>query len=258
MGRRSKFSSERTKDSRRSRSSSTSRSLSRESRRSRRSRSRSPTRRSTPSRSPTPRPRDQHNATDQQHEMVNVQDVKKLLDEQQDYMLELLSTYKEDLEPTTSRSFKKIGIEKQYLFNGKILKELAKLKRCLKKQHFEKSLKHYREAIEKLELQQQDLLVADRSPHGWLTVSMLHGNKDLPQDLLKKVQKIEARLDRNRRPQHGEFKKYTNKLEKSGGQNIRRRQGPEELLLQLKNRKRDGKCSHCEESGHFFRECPAF
>jgi hypothetical protein len=185
------------------------------------------------------------------------------MNEQQQSLLEILGHHREDVDElisTKTKKFRKPSIEKQHLFNSSMLQLLQRIKKEHKKQHFETAYNIIKEAISKLETQQSDLLIADQSKYGFLTVNLLHGNTELPSSIAKKVEKIEARLDKSHSEYGSNKKPYKNTEQRTGGrfENQRRRQGPEQLLQQLQKNKREGKCSHCEGSGHFFRECPKF
>ena len=193
--RRSKFTSERYVPGRkrtRSPSSSRSRSPSRRPRitnrktgsPSRRNASSSRTRK-TRSRSRTPPKKNE--------ELLSVSQVKELMNEQQNSLLEILGHHREDVDELISsktKKFRKPAIEKQHLFNSSMLQLLQRIKKEHKKQHFESAYTIIKEAISKLENQQSDLLIADQSKYGFLTVNLLHGNTELPSSVAKKVEKI--------------------------------------------------------------------
>ena len=48
------------------------------------------------------------------------------------------------------------------------------------------------------------------------------------------------------------------KMERPYVQTGRKKQGPEEALQFFQKRFRTGNCSHCGETGHFYKECAAF
>jgi len=240
---------------------------------SRRSASRSQTRRSPTRRSPTRRSPSRRSSSPQRREpeptklcdqTLSVSQVKALIEEQQANLLDILSSHKEEIDQnldSKSKIFKKPGIGKQFNFNSEVLTTLVKCKKDLKKSRFDSCTNKLKETIKKLETQQSDLIVADQSRYGFLTVSMLHGNAAIPKGVAKKVERIENQLDKTlpADKKHGGNPKDNKKRDtKSSGRFDRRKQGPEELLQDLKKRTREGKCGHCGENGHFFRECPSF
>ncbi len=193
---------------------------------------------------------------------LSVNQVKQLMDEQQNNLLQILGNHKDDIDDlvaSKTKKFRKPSIEKQHQFNAQILHLLNRVKKEHKKGHSETVASLIKEALSKLENQQADLLVADQSKYGFLTVNLLRGNTELPSSIAKKVEKIESRLDKTHQD-YERGKKPSKPLDtKTGGRfEHRRKQGPEQLLQQLQRRTREGKCSHCEQDGHFFRECPKF
>lgn len=189
--------------------------------------------------------------------------MKDLLTKQQEYVHDLISQHKSDLEELVTQSttnpttFRNKGIEKQYSFNGKVLRLVKKVKKGLKKRKDVTNL--VKEVIDLLDTHAEDLLVADSSRHGWLTVHQLRGRQTLSSDLLQKVDRIDSRLDRTRKDGFKGSSGYNKKMDgKDRVQTYRKKQGPEEFLQSLVGRKREGTCSHCSEIGHFYRECPDF
>ena len=236
------------------------------SRRHSRSRSRRRSRRSSSGSRSRSVPRGSGDASGQSAEQISLEG---LLNKQQEHILDIIREHKEqvdELMPVT-RSFKNKGIEKQFNFNNKLLVRLKKVKKLLKKSKVEKALSSVRDLLKVVEDHAEDLTVADSSRHGWLTVSLLRGESDLPTDLLKKVEKIDNRLDKTR-PQRDEYRsrksgQFAQRLERQGGSGgtqtwRQKNQGPEEALVSFSKTKRQGTCSHCTKSGHYYRECPDF
>ena len=191
-----------------------------------------------------------------------------LLNEQQEKVFDIISAQKEEIEELkedSGISFRSKAIEKQFKQNQRIIKDLKKIKKALKKGRAASATDQVRSLLNVCEEHKEDLLIADSSKFGWLTVHQLRGKSSLSSDLLKKVDKIDSKLDKERtRPaQHGNWReKRTQKggevLERETRQFTRRKAGPEETLQFLKKSKRYGTCSHCQEEGHFFRECAKF
>ena len=117
------------------------------------------------------------------------------------------------------------------------------------------------DVIDHLDQQNEDITIADQSKFGWLTVFKLRGNDNISSSIKKKVDKIEQTLERNNvKPSVKKSGTNDNKksYSKNGVQTEREKRGPEETLQFLKGRKRSGVCTHCTESGHFWRECPSY
>ena len=143
----------------------------------------------------------------------------------------------------------------------------------IKKKKNDKAYDEIKEIVKTIETICEDLVIADSSKHGWLTVYKLRGSDTtIPSDVQKKVEKIETRLDREKttRKEYGEKKKpysrYPRKVDQENGEigqqqqagTARRKAGPEELMSYLTKTRRRGTCSHCQQEGHFFKECPKF
>jgi hypothetical protein len=253
------------------RDSSTSSSSSRSRSRSRRSRSRSGSRRRDRSRSRRSRDRGLSRSVSRDLldgvERLQVAEVPRLIKEQQDFLVELISEHKEEVDQrlqTKTRRFASKALERQFEVNGTFkeitLKSLAALKRGNKKR-VKSLLKKLRD---KLEEHEEDLIIADTSPNGWLAVSRIRGRKELPDKLRKKLDRVDRELWRNRGYGRVEKKFGGVQGQGSGGavrtrrQDQRQQRSPEELLYAAARQTRAGVCSHCRKENHFYRECPDF
>lgn len=191
---------------------------------------------------------------------------KDLIAEQQEYITSLISSQKKEIEDKfqTNSNFCNKGNRKQYEFNSQILSLLKSAKSFLKDKESDKALELMRNTIDQIEEQNQNIHIADSSKFGWLTVFKLRGTENLSSSIKKKVDKIESTLERNN-AKSSNYKKpggfgFKRKFGKPGVQTERsfEKKGPEETLQWLKTRKRHGICTHCTESGHFWRECPQY
>lgn len=203
--------------------------------------------------------------------------ITKLLDKQQEQVFDIIEEHKEKLDRVIEEkglNFKSKAIGKQYAFNADVLQKLNKIKKLLKKEKTKKGLSLLRDVIDDLEDKAEDLIIADSSRHGWLTVKELRGDKSLSSKIQDKVEKIDKRLDklRSQRPYQPnqrsngsqQFSRrgrqtYSGQMGRQTVQTYRQRgQGPEEALQALSLSKRSGVCNHCKEPGHLYRECPIF
>ena len=93
--------------------------------------------------------------------------------------------------------------------------------------------------------------------------------------LLKRIEKEDETLDKNRRIRlrnenvrngwtRSNFRKLDNldyrsnvRTTKPGG-TLQQKRSPEQLLEEAVRQTRAGRCTHCTEEGHFYRECPSF
>lgn len=232
----------------------------------RRSRSRSPPPRR--SRSPsTPRRRSPVPRSPAPIGVLNDQaKLEDLLNKQQEFLTDLVNSHREEVDELVaakSQQFRSKGIEKQYLHSSKVASKLSKIKKLLKKKKYDKALDSVRAALRLVEEHNEDLIVADSSRYGWLTVHTLRGHNQLPSDLSKKVEKIDSKLDKAKSAtagQHGprQSKFYPRRMEAGGVQTWRKKQGPEEAIIAFSKSTRQGNCQQCNGAGHFYRECPEF
>jgi len=133
---------------------------------------------------------------------------------------------------------------------------------ALKRNNKAKAKKLLKELRDGLQEHEEDLLIADTSPNGWLAVAKVRGRSDIPEDLRKKLEKVDRELWRHR--SYGKpAKKFGGFQEEGGGGDVRTRRpqqklSPEEILHNAARQTRAGTCSHCRGENHFYRECPDF
>jgi hypothetical protein len=189
--------------------------------------------------------------------------VKQLVESQQDFLLDLLTEHKAQVEEkiqTKARRFASKQLEKQYVS----FKELAlKIQKSQKKKEWKRAKRAVDELVELIEEHEQDLIIADISPHGWLAVNKLRNSSDLPKAVRKKLAVVEKDLD-NQRNRNGGAKKKLFAVSAQGDDNARRKPeagkkfSPEEALSFAAKQVRAGTCSHCHKAYHYYRECPTF
>jgi hypothetical protein len=115
---------------------------------------------------------------------------------------------------------------------------------------------------DRLKEHQQDLIIADTSPNGWLAVARLRNKSELTDYFRKKLERVNKEIWR-RQSSGGPQKKFTRFQGQGGGGDVctRRPQqklSPEDLLYNASRQIRAGTCSHCKKENHFYRECPDF
>ena len=113
-----------------------------------------------------------------------------------------------------------------------------------------------------MEDHEHDLIVADTSPHSWLAVAKLRSNTELPKTLRKKLAQVEKDLAHRRPQQYGGPKKKFEQFPRDS-QNFSRRWPdqrllPEEALSNATKQLRQGTCTHCHKSLHYYRKCLEF
>jgi Zn-dependent M16 (insulinase) family peptidase len=188
------------------------------------------------------------------------------VESQQDFLLDLLSEHKAQVEEkitTKARKFASKQLEKQYQVNL-AFKELAqKIKKAHKNKEWRRAKRATSELLQQLEEHEQDLIVADISPHGWLAVSKLRNSSELPKELRKKLSVVEKDLEAQKNKHGGAKKKLFPLPQQSQGGAGRQRQpdkkySPEEALSFATKQVRTGLCSMCHKAFHYYRECPVF
>jgi hypothetical protein len=182
---------------------------------------------------------------------------------QQEFVLELIKEHRAEVDEklaNKSRRFSSKQIEKQFQVNYAFRDLTAKIQQALAVKDWETAQEVTDHLAEQLEQHEQDLVIADTSPHGWLAVSKLRNSTELPKSIRKKLAAVEKQLD-SRKPKNGgprrKFQQFS-----SGGQADNagkgRKNSPEEALFYASKQIRPGQCSHCNKEYHFYRECPSF
>lgn len=192
-----------------------------------------------------------------------VQKIAKLVNNQQDFLVDLLSEHKAEVESklqSRSRRFASRAIERQFEVNTGFRELATKAQVALAVGDQQRWDEFLNQLTDQLQRHEEDLIIADTSQHGWLAVSKLRTGQELPKAIQKKLARIEKELDQRRRD-GGARKKFSPVPGPSKEYSQRRgpkRQSPEEAMFAAANQRRDGTCSHCQEAYHFYRECPAY
>jgi len=195
-----------------------------------------------------------------------VGEIAKLVKTQQDVLLDLLAEHKEEVESKLQqkgRKFSNRQLEKQNEVNSGFLELAKKAQACVQGGEVKRAGKHLEELVQLLEAHEQDLLIADASPHGWLAVSKIRSTKELPKNLRKRLAEVDRQLSSQKdRPQDGAPKRKPPGFQGAGAGPVFRRAdrriSPEEALFEASKQLRPGSCSHCQKGLHFYRECPEF
>jgi len=202
-------------------------------------------------------------------EPIPVAAVPRLIKEQQEYLVELISEHRQEVDSkltTKKRKFASKALEKQHEVNEGFKDLVAKALAALKRNNARKARGFLKQLRDELREHEEDLLIADTSPNGWLAVSKLRGRSELPDDLRKKLERVDKEIFRSRDYGRGGKKPRLVQEQGAGGDFRTRRQpagqqirlSPEELLYNASKQVRAGICSHCRKENHFYRECPAF
>jgi hypothetical protein len=190
--------------------------------------------------------------------------VKKLVETQQDFLLELLRDHKAQVDEklaVKSRKFSSRQIEKQFQVNATFRDLVAKIQQAHAVKDWEAAVAAADQLADQLETHEQDLIIADSSPHGWLTVNKLRSSTELPKSLRKRLAVVEKELA-NKKQRYGGPRKRFQQLQTAGQDGFARKPGrrisPEEALFAAAKQVRPGSCSFCHKSYHFFKECPQY
>ena len=203
--------------------------------------------------------------------------LKRMLSKHSDTIAQLLAEQKEDLydrvETTSAEKhkFRQKAIEKQFEVNEKFMKSAKRIKLSLKKGRISKARSVVEELVDQLEEHSEDLIGADISRHGWLSVSRARNRSSLPKDFLKELERVDTSIDKTKRvssfgSSNGRFipgsksmdtPTYSNSFVRTSRAPFQKK-SPEVLLEEATKQTRAGQCGHCQEEGHFYRECPRF
>ena len=184
---------------------------------------------------------------------------------QQEFIIDLLASHKTELETklqSKSRRFGNRQIEKQYQVNLEFKELAGKVLLAIEKNDKQQARDEAELLVKNLERHEEDLIIADTSPHGWLAVAKVKANTELPKSLRKKLSQVEKDLSVRKPMRDGGAPKKFNKFSQQGQEPFVRRGdrriSPEEALFQAAKQLRPGQCSHCQKGLHFYRECPEF
>ncbi len=185
--------------------------------------------------------------------------VLQLIKAQQDFLVELIADHKQEIDAklqARQRRFSSKPLEKQAEIKSGFQELVEKALGALRKA--KTTLKKLRD---KLKEHHQDLVIAHTSPNGWLAVAKLRNRTELPDDLRKKLERVDKVIWRAKNYGGGpeKFAKFQGQGQSSDVRTTRPQQklSPEELLYNASRQIRAGTCSHCKEN-HFYRECPDF
>jgi len=195
-----------------------------------------------------------------------VVEIARLVKNQQEVLLDLLKDHKEEVDSKLQARTRKFGnrqLEKQYELNASFLELAQKIKLSVEARDGERAKLHVDELIKQLEQHEEDLLIADASPHGWLAVSKIRSTKELPKSLRKRLAAVDKQLSSQRGKEDGGAKRKFPAVPGTSQQNplyrrMERRVSPEEALYAAARQVRPGTCSHCHKEFHYYRECPEF
>jgi hypothetical protein len=186
----------------------------------------------------------------------------KVVEKQQEYILDLISEHKAEVEEKIQQRARRFGskqIEKQFQINTQFKETVVKIQAALAASDTAKAKEATDALFEQIEEHEQDLIIADSSPHGWLAVSKLRTTKELPKAVRKRLAAVERDLAQQKTKTYGGPGKISaQSSEGYASKKPERRFSPKEALFTAAKQLRPGLCSHCNEQYHYFRECPKF
>jgi hypothetical protein len=194
-----------------------------------------------------------------------VEKITKLVESQQEFILELLSEHKAEVDSKLQSRQRKFGnkqIEKQFEVNENFWEQAEKILAKVKAGETKRAEKLVSALIKDIEQHGEDLVIADTSPFGWLAVAKVRSATDFPKPIRKRLEQVDKDLAAQRGFKNGGAGRTFLSLQGQGQEPVTRRGDrrltPEEALFQAGRQVRRGACSHCKKEYHYFKECPAF
>jgi len=190
--------------------------------------------------------------------------VQKFVESQQELLYQWLKEHKAEVDEklqVKARRFNSKPIERQFHLNAGYKEHVTKILAALHAGEVNRAKELAEDLEGQLTQHEEDLIIADTSPHGWLAVARLRRGSDLPKSLRKRLDQVDKELSAQRKD-GGSFKKKPGQFSREDKQPIVKRQdrrlSPEEVLFQASKQLRPGTCTHCNKGLHYFRECPSF
>jgi len=193
-------------------------------------------------------------------------EIKKIVDKQRDCLVDLLADHRAEVDEKLSvktRRFSSKPIERQFHINAGFKEMALKAQQALEASEIGRARDQLDHLVAQLEEHEENLIIADSSPHGWLAVSKVRSHKELPKSLRKKLAQVEKELDSKRpRSRYGGTQRRFGGVQREGQEVLTRRNGrrlsPEEALIAASKQIKPGLCVHCNKGLHFYKECPSF
>jgi hypothetical protein len=119
-----------------------------------------------------------------------------------------------------ARRFASKQIDKQFQVNTGFKDTAQKALVALEASEVVRATELVTTLVADLERHEEDLIIADTSPHGWLAVSKVRSGQELSKSLRKKLAQVEKDLSMRK---NGGFKKKTSFVSKQGESSFGRR-----------------------------------
>jgi len=189
--------------------------------------------------------------------------IANILSSQQQVLLELFTEHKAEIDSKLQEKRRRFGnrqLEKQFeVVSG--FKELAvKAKAAIEAKEYRRAAATVDALLEQLETHEENLVIADTSPHGWLAVAKVRASKDLPKNVRRRLEQVEKELSARQR--NGGPRRRNPQFQRDGQNPVigrgNRRISPEEAIYFASTQVRTGICTLCKKDNHFYKECPLF
>ena len=146
-------------------------------------------------------------------------EINTLMTRQQEYIVKLLLAHKSELEAKLqgqSRRFASCQLEKQYQVNLSFKEKVSRIIQAVKKNDKQLALEEAEALVAELECHEEDLIIADTSPHSWLAVAKVRAGTELPKDLRKKLSQVDKDLAAKRPQKNGGYQKKPFRFSQQG------------------------------------------
>ena len=163
-------------------------------------------------------------------------------------------------------NFKQKALEKQFEVNENFLRTTRRAISAISSKQVDKTKSYLEDLKEDLEEHSNDIIAADFSRNGWLTVARVRNRSALPAKLIRLIEKEDDIIDRRKKstfkPPQRTSMEVNRQIQRPPFNPTRpipgQKKSLEQLLLEATKQTRVGQCSFCNGSYHFHRECPSF
>ena len=198
-------------------------------------------------------------------EEQQIGEIRNLVEKQQEYILNLLTHHKSEVDSKLQNKQRRFGsrqLEKQYQINGEFKEQALRIQAAVAKGDKALAEDEVGRLLKVLEKHEEDLVIADTSPHGWLAVAKVRAGAELPKVLRKKLDQVNKDLAGRKPKRDGQAPRKPFRFSQASQEPYVRRPdrrvSPEEALFQAGKQLRTGTCSRCQKGLHYYKECLAF
>ena len=152
-------------------------------------------------------------------EEQQIGEIRNLVEKQQEYILNLLTHHKSEVDSKLQNKQRRFGsrqLEKQYQINGEFKEQALRIQAAVAKGDKALAEDEVGGLLKVLEKHEEDLVIADTSPHGWLAVAKVRAGTELPKDLRKKLSQVDKDLAAKRPQKNGGYQKKPFRFSQQG------------------------------------------